>query len=97
MPHSRYARLASCELPVFGSVNIVFSFYFINICVVFQAASLEGKVWLCPLSSHALSALFDRGQRVVERTPPCTMKAVKNETEIQGELATCCTQGELTD
>ncbi|KAF0307274.1 Xaa-Pro aminopeptidase 1 [Amphibalanus amphitrite] len=49
-----------------------------------KAAALEGKAWLCPLSSHALSALFERGQREVDRTPPCTMKAVKNETEIQG-------------
>ena len=58
------------------------------VLAVFQAASLEGKVWLCPLSSHALSAVFDRGQRLVDRTPPCTMKAIKNETEIQGESRT---------
>ena len=57
-------------------------------CNAFQAATLEGKVWLCPLSSHALSALFERGQRVVDRTPPCTMKAIKNETEIQGKSCT---------
>ncbi|XP_037093227.1 xaa-Pro aminopeptidase 1-like [Pollicipes pollicipes] len=49
-----------------------------------KAAEMDGKAWLCPLASHALTAIFDRSQRVLERTPPCTMKAIKNDTEIQG-------------
>jgi len=52
-----------------------------------QASELEGKAWICPLSSHALTAVFDRSQRCIERTPPCTMKAIKNETETKGMQA----------
>lgn len=44
----------------------------------------EDKVWLCPLASRALHAMFPKHTLHVDRTPVCKMKAIKNTCEIEG-------------
>lgn len=43
----------------------------------------SGKIWVCKYSGYALVSLIPEGQRILDVTPVCLAKAVKNETEIE--------------
>ncbi|XP_072027401.1 xaa-Pro aminopeptidase 1-like isoform X4 [Amphiura filiformis] len=43
-----------------------------------------GKTWLSPKSSFALASCIPQDQRILQITPACTSKAVKNPVEIEG-------------
>jgi Xaa-Pro aminopeptidase len=47
-------------------------------------AATTKKVWISLNSSYALTALIPESKRHQEITPICTMKAIKNEVEVQG-------------
>jgi hypothetical protein len=49
-----------------------------------QIAHQDGKIWVSPDSSYALSAIIPDKLRVGELTPIPVMKAIKNPVEIQG-------------
>lgn len=46
----------------------------------------NGKIWICPNSSYALSALVPPKKLVQELSPVCELKAIKNPVEAQGMI-----------
>lgn len=46
----------------------------------------SAKIWICPNSSYALSALVPPTKLVQELSPVCELKAIKNPVEAQGMI-----------
>lgn len=49
-------------------------------------STASGKIWICPNSSYALSALVPPKKLVQELSPVCELKAIKNPVEAQGMI-----------
>lgn len=49
-----------------------------------QTSKSSGKVWISPTSAYALSALVPDKKLLLEVSPICVLKSIKNATEVQG-------------
>lgn len=51
-----------------------------------QISKSTGKVWISPTSAYALSALIPEKKLMLEVSPICVLKSIKNATEVQGMI-----------